>query len=84
MPKARTTQKAPTSNCIVITITPNREITLSAPTALPASSVCSYTVSRETSKPSAPLSEAAVRVGNSLLTARVPEDAFLRDTDEDF
>jgi len=41
------------------------------------------TESEEQLEPSKPLSEATVRVGNSLLTARVPEDKIQRDYDEE-
>lgn len=51
--------------------------------ALPTYGVTSYTVPMDSAAPSRPLSEGAVRVGNSLLTARVPESAILRDTAED-
>jgi len=51
---------------------------------LPTYSVMSYTVPSENAAPSHPLSEGAVRVGNSLLSARVPESAILRDKSEDF
>jgi hypothetical protein len=44
----------------------------------------SYTLPSENTEPSHPLSEGAVRVGNSLLSARVPEAAILRDEAEDF
>jgi len=46
--------------------------------------VTSYTVPSENTSPSQPLTEGAVRVGNSLLNARVPESAILRDRSEDF
>ncbi len=46
--------------------------------------VMSYTVPSDNAAPSAALSDAAVRLGNSLLSARVPETAILRDTGEDF
>jgi hypothetical protein len=51
--------------------------------ALPESAVMSYTLPTENPSPSVPLSEAVVRVGNSLLDARVPESAFLRDKSEE-
>ncbi len=54
------------------------------PRMLPESGVMSYTVSSENTAPSRPLSESAVRIGNSLLDARVPESAILRDTSEGF
>jgi hypothetical protein len=47
-------------------------------------SVTTYTVPSESTKTSNPLNEAAVRVGNSLLDAHVPESAILRDRSEDF
>jgi hypothetical protein len=54
------------------------------PRTPPECGVMSYTVSSENTVPSRPLSENAVRIGNSLLDARVPESAILRDTSEDF
>lgn len=52
--------------------------------ALPTYGVSSYTMPSENTSPSHPLNEGAVRVGNSLLSARVPESAILRDKAEDF
>jgi hypothetical protein len=51
--------------------------------ALPTYGVTSYTVPSENTKPSHPLSEGAVQVGNSVLNARVPETKILRDRPED-
>ncbi len=51
--------------------------------ALPTYEVTSYTAPGENTERSHPLSEGAVRVGNSLLNARVPETAILRDRPED-
>jgi hypothetical protein len=50
---------------------------------LPSYSVTSYTVPSESAKTSNPLNESAVRVGNSLLGAHVPESVILRDRSED-
>ena len=50
---------------------------------LPSYSVTSYTVPSESTKASNPLNEAAVRIGNSLLNAHVPESAILRDRSEE-
>jgi hypothetical protein len=47
--------------------------------ALPNCSVSSYTLQTEDIGPSHPLSADAVRIGNSLLSAQVPESAILRD-----
>ena len=47
-----------------------------------AQSVTSCSMPADVAFRSRPLSEGAVRVGNSLLNARVPEDKFLRDTEE--
>lgn len=47
---------------------------------LPTYSVTSYTAPSESLGPSRPLSEGAVRLGNSLLNANVPESAIRRDT----
>jgi hypothetical protein len=52
--------------------------------ALPTYGVMSYTVPDDNLGPANPLSEAAVRVGNSLLHSRVPESAILRDGGGDF
>jgi hypothetical protein len=54
------------------------------PRTPPEYGVMSYTASSENTAPSRPLSEGAVKIGNSLLDARVPESAILRDTSEDF
>jgi hypothetical protein len=51
--------------------------------ALPTYGVTSFTMPSENTQPSRPLNEDAVRVGNSLLDARVPESAILRDRAED-
>jgi hypothetical protein len=48
------------------------------------STVCNYTVSSWSEGPSAPLNEATVRLGNSLLAAVIPESAILRDDVEGF
>lgn len=45
--------------------------------------VMSYTAPSENVGPSDPLDESAIRIGNSLLNAQVPEEAFLRDDPED-
>lgn len=84
MSEERTTQRLPANDCTIITVERDQSMTLSASRPVPASSVCSYTIAREGKEPSSPLSEGAVRVGNSLLTAHVPETAFLRDSNEDF
>ena len=54
------------------------------PRELQECQVMSYVALTENASPSHPLSEGAVRVGDSLLNARVPEAAILRDTSEDF
>jgi hypothetical protein len=51
--------------------------------ALPTYGVTSFTMPSDNPAPSHPLNEGAVRVGNSLLSARVPESAILRDRAED-
>jgi hypothetical protein len=67
-----------TMNVIVSNLTPpDRNLT-------PTYSVCSYTLPSESAEYSVPLSERAVRLGNSLLNAAVPESAILRDGDEGF
>lgn len=50
--------------------------------AVPTYSVCSYTIGEESTGRSAPLNEATVRLGNSLLSAVVPEAAIRYDGDE--
>jgi hypothetical protein len=50
---------------------------------VPECQVMSYIAPTENVSPSHPLSEGAVRVGDSLLNARVPEAAILRDAPED-
>jgi hypothetical protein len=66
-----------------VTIVGNYNATPPDSRALPTYSVTSYTVATESTTPSHPLNEGAVRVGNSLLDARVPESAILRDRSED-
>jgi hypothetical protein len=51
--------------------------------AVPTYGVTSFTMPSDNTQPSRPLNEDAVRVGNSLLNARVPESAILRDRTED-
>jgi hypothetical protein len=51
---------------------------------LPDYSTASFTLPSENIAPSQPISEGAVRVGNSVLSARVPESAILRDESGDF
>jgi hypothetical protein len=54
------------------------------PRQVPECQVMSYIAPTESVPPSRALSEGAVRVGDSLLNARVPEAAILRDPSEDF
>jgi hypothetical protein len=54
------------------------------PREVPQCQVMSYIAPSEGVSPSHPLSEGAVRIGDSLLNARVPEVAILRDATEDF
>jgi hypothetical protein len=51
---------------------------------LSVQSVTSCSVPSEYTGPSQPLSEATIRIGNSLLSARVPEDRIRRDYSEEF
>ena len=51
--------------------------------ALPTYAVTSLTMPSDDNRPSRPLNDGAVRVGNSLLDARVSESAILRDRVED-
>jgi hypothetical protein len=69
----------PANESITITIVGDQNMAPSDPWAMPASNVCSFTMSGDVNTPSAPLSEGAVRVGNSILSAVVPEQAILRD-----
>jgi hypothetical protein len=73
-----------TSESTTVTIVGVSNLTLADPRALPTCGVTSYTLPSENTAPSHPLNEDAVRVGNSLLSARVPESAILRDRAEDF
>jgi hypothetical protein len=59
-------------------------LALPSSNARPTYSVCSYTAPGESMSRCAPLSESAVRLGNSLLAALVPEQAIRRDGDEGF
>jgi hypothetical protein len=74
----------PASDSITITVVGDQNMAPPAAWSLPTSSVCSFTVADDSSVPSAPLNEGAVRVGNSLLSSFVPEGAILRDKSEDF
>jgi hypothetical protein len=51
---------------------------------LPTTSICTYTAVEEGVGPSAPLSDGAVRLVNSILNTAIPERAILRDPNEDF
>jgi len=62
-----------------VTIVSNYNLVPADARELPSYSVTSYTAPSENTKTSNPLNEAAVRVGNSLLDAHVPESAILRD-----
>jgi hypothetical protein len=72
------------SESTTITIVGVSNLTPADSRALPTYGVMSYTAPSENTAPSTPLNEGAVRVGNSLLNARVPESAILRDETEDF
>jgi len=72
-----------TSESTSVTIVGISNLTPADSRALPSYSVTSYTVPTEGTAPSRPLNEGAVRVGNSLLNARVPESKILRDRPED-
>jgi hypothetical protein len=82
---SETESKAPVSvsESTTITIVGVSNATPSDSRELPTYGVTSYTVPTENTAPSHPLNEGAVRVGNSLVRARVPEAAILRDTVED-
>lgn len=72
------------SESTTVTIVSVSNLTPTDSRALPTCGVTSYTVPSENQTPSRPLDEGAVRVGNSLISARVPESAILRDRTEDF
>jgi len=67
----------------LITIIGGANLFVRDPRELQECQVMSYVVPTENASPSHPLSEGAVRVGDSLLNARVPEAAILRDTSRD-
>lgn len=73
----------PASESTTITFVGTSNMAPSNSWALPTSGLCSYTAPDDITRPSAPLSEGAVRLGNSLVSAFVPEDAIRRDVSED-
>jgi len=84
MPGLSATSPMPIYESLTITVEDDEPMAPSGCWSVPASQVCSYTLADDSPRPSVPLSEAAVRMGNSILTALVPESAILRDTIEDF
>jgi hypothetical protein len=84
MPDLRNASRFPAYGTTTITIAVDEHVGPSASWSVPASTICSYTLADDGARPSAPLCEGAVRVGNSILAAFVPENAILRDTTEDF
>jgi hypothetical protein len=84
MPESRITSPLPVHESMTITIENDEQIGPSACWSVPTSHVCSYTLPDDGPRPSAPLNEGTVRIGNSILRAFVPEDAALRGTTEDF
>jgi hypothetical protein len=71
------------SETTTITIIGDQNMAPADSWALPASNICSYTLPEDGARPSAPLSEGAVRIGNSILSALVPERAIRREEAED-
>jgi hypothetical protein len=84
IPNNRNVSTMNTRSSMTITIIGSVNMAPSASWSLPASSFCSYTAGGDSLRPSSPLSEGAVRIGNSILSAVVPEEAILRDATEDF
>lgn len=74
---------APRSESTTVTIVGVSNFAAADPRVLRSCQVMSYTAPSENITPSLPLNDMAVKVGNSLLDARVPESAFLRDESED-
>lgn len=72
----------PSSESTTITIVGDHNTAQASAWAMPTSGTCSYTAPDDIPCPSAPLSDRAIELGNSLLTV-VPEDAILRDTSGD-
>ena len=68
---------------VTVTIVGMSNMPGSAVKGMSAQSVNSYSIRTDSAAPSCPLSEGAIRVGNTLLTARVAEDRFLRDDAEE-
>jgi hypothetical protein len=69
----------PMNDSTTVTIVGVSNFALPDSREMPTYGVTSYIVPDHDSAPSSPLSEGAVRVGNSLLSAYVPESAILRD-----
>jgi hypothetical protein len=67
-----------------VTIIGTQNLAPSGSWELPTTNICTYTASEEGLGPSAPLSEGAVRLVNSILARVIPERAILRDPNEDF
>jgi hypothetical protein len=67
-----------------ITIIGTQNLTPSNSWEMPTTNICTYTASEEGIGPSAPLSDGAIRLVNSILAAAIPERAILRDPNEDF
>jgi hypothetical protein len=83
MPESDSKMPKNVSESTTITIVGVSNLAPADPRVLRPYGVMSYTVPSENTSPSLPLSEDAVQVGNSLLNARVPESAILRDKAED-
>jgi hypothetical protein len=84
MPDVRFSPSIPMSESTSVTFVGTSNLIPPESGGLPSYGVCSYTVPGESGGISPPLSESAVRVGNSVLSAHVPEHAILRDPSEDF
>ena len=89
MPELKPQPPLPTSQSTTIVGVSNFVTPADPFRQLPTYGVTSYTVANvgvptDMGAPSQPLSAGAIRVVNSVLTARVPESSILRDSDEDY
>ena len=82
MTDLRITMGMPTNG--IVTIIGTQNLAPSNSWALPTTNICTYTASDEGCGPSAPLSDGAVRLVNSVLAVSIPERVILRDPNEDF
>lgn len=84
MTNSRIISPIPLNGTMSFTIARNANLASAHAWTVPTTSICSYTVPAEQCARCAPLSEGAVRIGNSLLTTFVPETAIRRDEGGDF